>query len=70
MRESQGEAPLERRQSTSRCRGVPPSQLAGGAADEYVVAGGIDHPVVALAGVVVVPRHLDEALVQAQVVPD
>ena len=38
--------------------GAPPPQLAGGAADEDVVARWVDHPVVALPWVVVVPRHL------------
>ena len=50
--------------------GAPPPQLAGGAADEDVVARGVDHPVVALPRVVVVPGYLDEALVEAQVVSD
>ena len=38
--------------------GAPPPQLAGGAADEDVVTRWVDHPVVALPRVVVVPRHL------------
>ncbi|KAF0769730.1 Uncharacterized protein FWK35_00034523 [Aphis craccivora] len=52
-----------------RLRG-PAAQLAGGAADVHVAAVGVDHPVVALAGVVEAPRDLDETLIQRQVVPD
>ena len=39
-------------------------------ADDHVVAGGVQHPVVALTRVVVVAGHLDEALVEAEVVSD
>ncbi len=70
VREPQREAPLEGGQPASGRRGVPPSQLARRPPDEHVVRGGVDHPVVSLAGVVVVSRHLDEALVEAEVVPD
>ena len=45
----------------------PPEE---GAVVEHVVAVGVEAPVAALAGLLVVPRHLDEALVQRQVVPD
>ena len=41
-----------------RVHGASPPKLAGGAADEHIVAGRVDHPVVALPWVVVVPRHL------------
>ena len=43
--------------------GAPPPQLAGGAADEDVVARWVDHPVVALPRVVVVPRHLSIGII-------
>lgn len=46
------------------------AQLAGGAPDENVLAGRIQHPVVALTGVVVVAGHLDEALVETEIVAD
>ena len=52
------EAPLEGGQPASRGRGVPAPEFAGGAADEDVVGRGVDHPVVALAGVVVVTGNL------------
>ena len=45
----------------------PPEE---GAIVEHVVAVGVEAPVAPLAGLLVVPRHLDEALVQRQVVPD
>lgn len=41
-----------------RVHGASPPELASGASDEDVVAGGVDHPVVPLPGIVVVPRHL------------
>ena len=43
--------------------GASPPQLAGGAADEDVVTRGVDHPVVALPWVVVVPRHLSIGII-------
>lgn len=48
----------------------PAAELAGGAADVHVAAVRVDHPIVALAGVVEAPRDLDETLIQRQVVPD
>jgi len=57
-------------EATARRGASPPAQLACRAADEDVVGGRIQHPIVALARVVVVTRHLDEALVEAEVVPD
>lgn len=51
-------------------RGGAAPQLAGRAADEHVVARRVEHPVVALARVVVVARYLHEALVEGQVVAD
>lgn len=44
--------------------GRAPAELAGGAPDEDVVAGGVQHPVVPFARVVVVAGHLDEALIE------
>ena len=55
--EAETEVP-ERGKARPGVHGAPPSQLAGGAADEDVVARGVYHPVVALPRVVVVPRHL------------
>lgn len=61
---------FERRQpGPGGCR-RPAAKLPGRATDEDILRGRVEHPVVALAGVVVVPRHLDEALVQTQIVPD
>ena len=54
------EAPLEGCEAAARGGGVPAPEFAGGAADEDVVGRGVDHPVVALAGVVVVSRNLHE----------
>lgn len=69
-RGSREQRPLEAREpSAARQRGPPP-QLPGRAADKHVVGRRVQHPVVALAGVVVVSRHLHEALVEAQVVSD
>jgi len=53
-----------------RVHGASPPELASGASDEDVVAGGVDHPVVPLPGIVVVPRHLYEAFVETEVVSD
>lgn len=50
--------------------GGAPAELPGGPADEDVVTARVQHPVVALARVVVVPGHLDEALIEAEVVSD
>lgn len=64
-------APVGGRQSVARRRGVLAAQLARCSADENLLRGaGVEHPVVALAGVVVMPGHLDETLVQAQIVSD
>ena len=57
------EAPLEGGEPASRGRGVPAPEFAGGAADEDVVGRGVDHPVVALPRVVVVPRHLSIGII-------
>ena len=46
----------------------PPAQVA--AVVEHVVAVRVERPVAALARLLVVARHLDEALVQRQVVTD
>lgn len=46
------------------------AKLAGGSSDEDVVGGRVEHPVVAFARVVVVTRHFDKALVEAEVVTD
>lgn len=70
QRGAREQRPLEARQARAAVeRGAAP-QLARGAADEHVLGRRVQHPVVALAGVVVVPRHLHKALVQTQVVPD
>lgn len=59
------------RQTIAGAAVVAPPELPGGAADEHLRGGaGVQHPVVALPGVVVVARHFDEALVQRQVVAD
>ena len=50
--------------------GGAPAELPGGSPDEDVIAAGVQHPVVALPRVVVVPGHLDEALIEAEVVAD
>ena len=60
--EAETEVP-ERGKARPGVHGAPPSQLAGGAADEDVVARGVDHPVVALPRVVVVPRHLSIGII-------
>ncbi len=64
------EAALEGGETRTRGGRGATAQLAGGAADEDVVAGRVQHPVVALARVVVVARHFDEAFVEAEVVAD
>ena len=48
----------------------PASQLPCAASYEDVICRRIKHPVVAFAWVVVVPRHLDKALVERKVVSD
>ena len=60
--EAETEVP-ERGKARPGVHGTPPPQLAGGAADEDVVARGVDHPVVALPRVVVVPRHLSIGII-------
>lgn len=56
-------------QATARGgRGGPSAQFARRSADEDVVSRGVEHPVVAFARVVVVTGHLDEALVEGEVV--
>jgi len=50
------------------CR--PTSKFTGRSTDIHVVGGRVEHPVVALARVVVVARNLDEAFVEAKVVSD
>lgn len=60
--QAQETAPLQSR--------APPAQFTCGTADVYVVAGGVQHPVVALAWVVVVSGDLDEAFVEGEVVSD
>jgi len=67
--EAETEVP-ERGKARPGVHGASPPQLAGGATDEDVVARWVDHPVVALPRVVVVPRHLDEAFVETEVVPN
>ena len=62
----EGETPLEGGQPAPGGRGVPPPQLASGAADEDVVRARIDHPVVSFSRIVVVSWDLDEALVKAK----
>ena len=57
------EAALECGEAAARGGGVAPAQLARRAADEDVVGRRVDHPVVALPGVVVVPRHLKRLFV-------
>ena len=47
---------------------LPPPQEA--AVLEHVVGVGVEGPVAALAGLLVIPGDLDEALVEAEVVPD
>lgn len=51
-------------------RGRPAPEFPGGSADEHVITGRVQHPVVAFSRIVVVARDLDEALVEAQVVSD
>ena len=46
------------REAAPAVHGTPPAELPGGAADEDVVTRGVNHPVVSLAGVVVVAGHL------------
>ena len=46
------------REAAPAVHGAPAAQLPGGAADEDVVTRGVDHPVVSLAGVVVVAGDL------------
>jgi len=48
----------------------PPSPAQVAAVVEHVVAVWIERPVAALARLLIVARHFDEALVQRQVVPD
>ena len=55
--ESESEVP-EGSEARSRVHGTSPPQLASRSPDEHVVAGWVDHPVVSLPRVVVVPRHL------------
>ena len=54
---------------TRRGRGTS-AQLSGRSADEDVVAGWIEHPVVAFARIVVVARYFDETFVETQIVAD
>lgn len=66
----QNRAPFERSQPRSgRGRGPSP-QLPCRATDEDIIRRRIEHPVVTLPRIVVMPRHFDETLVQAQVVAD
>jgi len=67
--ESESKVP-EGSEAGSRVHGASPPQLASRPPDEDVVAGRVDHPVVPLPRVVVVPWHLDEAFVEAEVVSD
>lgn len=69
-RGSQDHRSLEGRQSTPGRGGRSSPQLARGTSDEDVFTARVQHPVVALPRVVVVPRHLHEALVQREVVSD
>ena len=55
--ESESKVP-EGSEAGSRVHGASPPQLASRPPDEHVVAGRVDHPVVPLPRVVVVPRHL------------
>ena len=55
--ESESEVP-EGSEARSRVHGTSPPQLASRPPDEHVVACWVDHPVVSLPRVVVVPRHL------------
>lgn len=50
--------------------GTSSAQFAGRSSDENVVCRRIQHPVVALAGIVVMSRHFDETFVETQVVSD
>jgi len=63
-------ASLEGRQSGSRGGCGPASQLARGTTDENILGARVQHPVVTLARIVVVTGHLDEALVEGEIVPD
>ena len=60
--EAETEVP-ERGKARPGVHGASPPQLAGGATDEDVVARWVDHPVVALPRVVVVPRHLSIGII-------
>jgi len=57
-------------EATARGRAGPSTQFARRAANEHVVSRRVQHPVVALAWIVVVARDFDEALVEAEVVSD
>lgn len=50
--------------------GGAPAELPCGPADENIIAARVQHPVVPLSRVVVMPGHLNEALIEAQVVAD
>ena len=60
--------PLKRRQAAPGGRGGPPTELPRGPSNEHIVTRGVQHPVVSLPGVVIVPGDLDEALVQTEIV--
>lgn len=62
--------PFEAGKARAAVKRGSPAQLTRRAADEHVLRRCVQHPVVALAGVVVVSRHFHKALVQAEVVSD
>lgn len=57
------------RQFSSGSRRAP-AEFPRGSPDKHIIARGVQHPVVALPGVVVMSRHFDEAFIETQVVPD
>lgn len=46
------------------------AEFSGGSTNENVVGRGVQHPVVAFAGIVVVTGNFDEALVKAEIMAD
>ncbi len=68
--EPEGEAPLEGRQPRTRGGSVSSPQFPCRSSDKNIVRSGVEHPVVPLSRVIVVPGDLDEALVQAEVMAD
>lgn len=62
--------PFEASKTRAAVERGPPAELARRATDEHVLRRRVQHPVVALAGVIVVSRHFHKALVETEVMPD